>query len=49
MKRGEKTKSYLGAIKSGGQSYSIPFIYDETVLKCLMYVSNKQIECLEQF
>ena len=36
-------------LKAGGQSCNTPPIYDEMVLKCFIYVSNKQIECLEQF
>ena len=36
-------------LKAGGQSCNTPPIYDEMALKCFIYVSNKQIECLEQF
>ena len=48
---GRKSKSHLivQAVKAGGQSCNILSIYDEMVLKCLIYLSNKQLECLEQF
>ena len=36
-------------LKTGGQSCNIPPVYDEMVLKCLIYLVNKHIKCLGQF
>ena len=41
--------SIIRAVKASGQHYNVPPIYDEMVLKCLIYLYNKQIKCLGQF
>ena len=40
--------SIVCAIKADCQSCNIPSLCDEIVLKCLNYLSNNQIKCLEQ-
>ena len=40
--------SIVRAVKASGQFCNILY-YDEMVLKCLIYLYNKQIESLEQF
>ena len=40
--------SFVRAVKASGQSGNILSIYDEMVLKWLIYLYNKQMKCLGQ-